>query len=201
MDTQKILDELYEFTEKTSQLEGADTIVNVDVAAMFQTITNGDPVEPPDPEPPDPVDPPVTKPTIQITVDKTNARWIMNYNDAGKPMMQIYPKDSAPVSDRIQFFSGDILTAKSQKIQADGGTKYYELIDKKAPTSNDHGNTLFVRDIDAMFVASSATLSVAEGFTDRHDSTTLILSILFVLSMLGISISQIIEIILRLMEL
>jgi len=81
---------------------------------------------------PPPVVPPVEPPadpvySVQVVVEKTNARWSKAKNANGAPIMQIYPRDNAPVAERIQWFEDEFLVVKPAKIKADGGMYYYEL--------------------------------------------------------------------------
>lgn len=102
------------------------------------------PVEPP--TPPAPPVPPEPGYAAQVVVTKTNARWSKAKNANGAPIMTIYPRDNAPVSERIQFFEDDFLRVVPEKIRADGGVQYYEL----ATIKGRDGETLYIKAADVM---------------------------------------------------
>lgn len=100
---------------------------------------------------PPPVVPPYVPPaepryTVQVIVEKTNARWSKATNANGFPIMQIYPKDNAPVSERIQYFEDTFLEVKPNKVKADGGMYFWQLT---YPTGLD-GETLYLKADDVM---------------------------------------------------
>lgn len=81
------------------------------------------------------------------------ARFAASYNARGKPVMQIYPSDNAPVSQRI-FLTGRFRLSPIPVI-ADGGGLYYPVAEPSYYSQiNDPGLTLYVRDVDV-----SATVS------------------------------------------
>jgi len=102
------------------------------------------PVEPP--VVPPVVPPPAASYWVRVTVPKANARFAKSHNANGLPIMQIYPSDSSPVSERIQFTEGTMLTVIREKVRADGGGQYYELTARRG--RNDE--TLFNRDDDCI---------------------------------------------------
>jgi GH25 family lysozyme M1 (1,4-beta-N-acetylmuramidase) len=102
------------------------------------------PVEPP--TPPAPPVPPEPGYAVQVVVTKTNARWSKAKNANGAPIMTIYPRDNAPVSERIQFFEDYFLAVVPEKIRADGGVQYYEL----ATIKGRDGEVLYVKAADVM---------------------------------------------------
>lgn len=97
--------------------------------------------------PPPPVTPPpAADPTVIITADpRANARFVVGRNGAGKPIMAIYPKDTAPANERIQFASGVLLRVKPGMVQADGGMDYFELTQH----TGRGGERLYLRENDA----------------------------------------------------
>jgi hypothetical protein len=64
-----------------------------------------------------------------VAVDKANARYASGYNATGRPIMHIYPSDTAPVSQRVQWLKGTAVEVLSDEVKADGGGVYYELRD------------------------------------------------------------------------
>ena len=104
----------------------------------------------PPPPPPPPVEPPpAADPTVIVTADpRANARFQSGTNGAGRPIMSIYPRDTAPTGERIQFASGVLLLVKPGTIVADGGMQYYELAQHRGRG----GETLYLREIDADLV-------------------------------------------------
>ena len=74
---------------------------------------------------------PVTKHYYTVTEDKTNARSIKGYNNADppKPIFQIYPNDSAPVSQRKQWIKGAQIWVDPTVVIGDGGTRAYKILE------------------------------------------------------------------------
>lgn len=78
---------------------------------------------------------------------RANLRFASSYNAAGRPVMQIYPKDTAPVSDRVQYNSGTGVVLKADVVKADGGGLYWAL----DPNHTEFGKTfpqLYLRNED-----------------------------------------------------
>ena len=78
------------------------------------------------PPPPPPPPPPATK-IFEVTVEKTNVRCVRSFNSAGRPVMMIYPEDSAPVKDRVQYLKGARISVLPEIIKADGGSQFYKI--------------------------------------------------------------------------
>lgn len=66
---------------------------------------------------------------VQVTALKTNARYKWRTNAAGRPIMQIYPSDDAPVKDRVQYKQGATVRVLEDIVKADGGKLFYALKD------------------------------------------------------------------------
>jgi hypothetical protein len=79
---------------------------------------------PPPPPPPDP-----TARTFEVTIEKANARCVRSKNSAGRPVMMIYPEDSAPVKDRVQYLKGARVKVQAGVVKADGGELFYQIAD------------------------------------------------------------------------
>jgi len=85
-----------------------------------------------------PVVPPVIPPPaasyyVRVTApDRTNARFMNGKNGNGVPIFQIYPSDSSPVSERIQYKSGVLLEVLPQKIDGDSNIDCFLLVGRKA---------------------------------------------------------------------
>jgi GH25 family lysozyme M1 (1,4-beta-N-acetylmuramidase) len=94
--------------------------------------------------PPPPVEPPAYY--VRVTVPKANARFSKANNANGLPIMQIYPSDSSPVSERIQFQENVLLRVSPDKVRADGGGYYYLLLDWEGRNDED----LYLRDQDCI---------------------------------------------------
>lgn len=70
-------------------------------------------------------DPEPTGPTMLVTARwKVNARCKRWINDQGKPIMAVYPKDNAKVSQRVQFKPGARIEVYNQIVTADGGGQF-----------------------------------------------------------------------------
>lgn len=80
----------------------------------------------PKPEP-EPEPGPVTRNFVITRDPRANARSVRSYNAAGKPIWEIYPSDTAPVSDRVQFTRGSVVKIIGDPVTGDGGSKAYEL--------------------------------------------------------------------------
>ena len=109
--------ELIDFIE---ELKAAGVIVSVTVNVTIAETGAAAPVPPPMP---------VSMSVKTIMADKANARYASGYNAAGRPIMHIYPSDTAPVSQRVQWLKGTAVEILSDEIKADGGGVYYELRD------------------------------------------------------------------------
>jgi hypothetical protein len=89
---------------------------------------------------------PTPKPpeTLQLMVTPSNqdkdwalAFFAKSYNSAGRPVMQIYPGDTAPSSERIMIPRGEIVLALKTPVTADGGGKYWQLVEYKGRKGED----------------------------------------------------------------
>jgi hypothetical protein len=109
--------ELIDFIE---ELKAAGVTVSVTVSVTIAETGAAAPVPPPMP---------VSISVKTVAVDKANARYASGYNAAGRPIMHIYPSDTAPVSQRVQWLKGTAVEILSNEIKADGGGVYYELRD------------------------------------------------------------------------
>jgi len=111
-------------------------------------IPEPEPPTPPDPDPePDPE--PVGIP-FKITATKTNLRFTKASNANGAPIMQIYPSDTSLASERIQRLEGDVIRIVTPAVTADGGARYFEVVDVQGRG----GETLYVRKDDGTQIAS-----------------------------------------------
>ena len=81
-------------------------------------------------EPPTPPAPPAQRYYVQLKVDKTNARFVYRMKEGGIPIFQIYPGDSRPVAERIQFFKKDtpLLEVYKTRVRGDGNVYCYKLV-------------------------------------------------------------------------
>ena len=87
----------------------------------------GEPEPPEEPEP-EPPTPPAAEYLVRVTADKTNARFIYRMKNETVPIFQIYPGDSKPVSERIQYTQNMRLAVEPGRIRGDGSTYCYKLI-------------------------------------------------------------------------
>lgn len=79
---------------------------------------------------PDEPEPPVADAMlVRVKALKTNARFAWRKNAAGRPIMQIYPSDDAPVKERVQFKQGATVRVLEDIVKADGGVLYYQMKD------------------------------------------------------------------------
>jgi hypothetical protein len=91
------------------------------------------------------IDPEPTGETMLVTAKvKVNTRFVWRRNDAGAPIMQIFPKDNAPVSDRVQIAKGRPILVYKKSVTADGGGIYLCM----AGSQKRFGKTLYVRKTD-----------------------------------------------------
>jgi hypothetical protein len=67
-----------------------------------------------------------------------------SYNNAGRPVMQIYPGDTAPQSERIMIPRGEIVLALDTPVTADGGAKFWQLVEYEG----EDGEELFLKAVD-----------------------------------------------------
>lgn len=88
---------------------------------------------------------PGTDKTFVVTAEKANARYAWRTNDVGRPIMQIYPADNAPVRERIQFTKGMLVLVLPDKVKADGGDAYW-AISEEEPIDVD--KQLYLREVD-----------------------------------------------------
>lgn len=113
-------------TRIADALEAGNELLDELITAVLGADTPGDP----DPEPE------LEYINVRVTKDpRANAFCIKGWNDAPPenggpfPIMQIYPNDSAPVSERIQFNAGTIVAVFPDKMRADGGGMFWEITD------------------------------------------------------------------------
>ena len=85
---------------------------------------------------------------LEITAVKANARCVRGYNNVGRPIMMIYPEDSAPVKDRVQYTVGTLVDIGGGIIKADGGAKFYSVNEDTIKNGVKVTTPLFVREQD-----------------------------------------------------
>ena len=85
---------------------------------------------------------------LEITAVKANARCVRNYNAQGRPVMMIYPEDSAPVKDRIQYIIGTLVDVGPTIVKADGGAKFYSVAEDTIKNGVKVATPLFIREQD-----------------------------------------------------
>ena len=91
------------------------------------------------------IDPEPIGETMLVTARvKVNTRFVWRGNDAGVPIMHIYPKDNAPVSERVQIIKGKPILVYKNLLTADGGGQYWCL----AGSLKKYGKVLYVRKQD-----------------------------------------------------
>jgi len=96
--------------------------------ALILAKLNVDPEEPePDPDPEPPAQP---KYMVRLTGDKANARFVYRMKNETVPIFQIYPGDSKPVSERIQYLRNQtpLLEVDPNRVRGDGSMYCYKLI-------------------------------------------------------------------------
>lgn len=96
-----------------------------------------------------PPPPPAEDPYVIIAITRdprANAFFEHSQNAAGRPIMMIYPSESAPTQERIQFDQGEQLHADPGKVTADGGGKFWRLQQQHGRA----GETLYIRELDAV---------------------------------------------------
>ena len=113
-------DEMSEVLDKLEEVLGNQ--------ALILAKLNADPEEP-EPEP-DPEPPAQPEYKVRVTADKTNARFVYRTKVSGVPIFQIYPGDSRPVSERIQYKKNDLLAVEPGRVRGDGGMYCYKLIER-----------------------------------------------------------------------
>jgi hypothetical protein len=86
------------------------------------------------------------------------ARFAKSYNAAGRPVMQIYPGDTAPDSERIKIPRGERVLVVDTPITADGGGKYWRLVDYKGRK----GEELYLRTQDITRPALNEPLAAVQ---------------------------------------
>jgi len=72
--------------------------------------------------------------------------FVKKFNDSGRPVMEIYPSDSSPASERIKIPAGERVQAYNEVIKADGGAKFWKLVDY----TGNAGEELYLRQVDVM---------------------------------------------------
>jgi hypothetical protein len=91
------------------------------------------------------IDPEPIGETMLVTARvKVNTRFVWRGNDAGVPIMHIYPKDNAPVSERVQIIKGKPILVYKKTVTADGGGVFLCM----AGSLKKYGKTLYVRKQD-----------------------------------------------------
>lgn len=66
------------------------------------------------------------------------------YNNAGRPVMQIYPSDSSLATERIKIPAGERVLAYDKVVLADGGGKFWKLVYYHGRDGED----LYLRSVD-----------------------------------------------------
>lgn len=115
----EVLDKLNQSLENEAQI-----LAN---QALILAKLNADPEEPePEPEPPVP---PAAEYKVRVTADRTNARFVYRTKVKGVPVFQIYPGDSRPVSERIQYTKNTPpLAVDPNRVRGDSNVYCYKLI-------------------------------------------------------------------------
>ena len=72
--------------------------------------------------------------------------------------MEIYPGDSKPVSERIKILKGERVLAYDTIVLADGGGKYWKLVEIEAPD----GTVLYLRKLDVVKESEHLNLLLGE---------------------------------------
>ena len=85
---------------------------------------------------------------LEITAVKANARCVRGYNNVGRPIMMIYPEDSAPVKDRVQYTVGTLVDIGGGIIKADGGGRFYSVAEEVKKNGVVVTTPLFIREQD-----------------------------------------------------
>jgi hypothetical protein len=98
--------------------------------------------------------------TLELLVKPSNpakdwalAFFAKSYNNAGRPVMQIYPRDTAPDSERIKIPRGEVVLALKDPVTADGGAKYWQLVEVQGKDGED----LFLKAVDVTKLPPGAT--------------------------------------------
>ena len=139
-------EEMTEILDKLNQLLANQEAILENQGIIIAALDDVAPPAPPPVEPP-PAEPPSTIGYVRVTADpRANARFSKAANANGLPIMEIYPSDSSPVSERIQFTAGMSLTVIRERVRADGGVMLYELTAHQGR----NGEALFVRDQDCI---------------------------------------------------
>jgi hypothetical protein len=82
-----------------------------------------------------------------ITKDpRANAFCVKTTNQAGKPVMDVYPSSGSPVEARIQFNKGAVIAVAPDKVHGDGGVDYHRLMGTYGASK-----PLYMRDEDLRF--------------------------------------------------
>ena len=85
---------------------------------------------------------------LEITAERANARCVRGYNNVGRPIMMIYPEDSAPVNQRVQYIKGTRVKVGRGIIKADGGAKFYSVNEDTIKNGVVVTTPLFIREQD-----------------------------------------------------
>lgn len=96
----------------------------------------------------EPPPPPDESAIFDVTAERANARFAWKQNQAGRPIMQIYPADNAPVKQRVQFTRGAMVEVMPKPIKADGGDQYYEIAEEVIKDGDPVQVTLYLRSVD-----------------------------------------------------
>lgn len=76
-----------------------------------------------------PPEPEVDARLFEVTVAKTNAWTVASTNNAGRMVMKIWPESESKVNDRIQFTQGYKIRVAPKVVKADGGDKFWKIVD------------------------------------------------------------------------
>jgi len=82
---------------------------------------------------------------VQVTDDKALAHFIIGENAQDKPIMEIYPSESSPASERIRYNQGDkieVYADKLSKDDVDGGEGFWRIYSRWG----DNGEHLFLQE-------------------------------------------------------
>lgn len=77
---------------------------------------------------PEPEPEPDYEVTFKVTAEKALARFVYGYNNAGKPIFQIYPGDSI-TTGRKKYTKDANVRVFRVAIKADGGGMFYEILE------------------------------------------------------------------------
>ena len=85
---------------------------------------------------------------LEIAAERANARCVRGYNSAGRPIMMIYPEDSAPVKDRVQYTKGNQVNVGRGIVKSDGGGRFYSVAEEVKKNGVVVTTPLFIREQD-----------------------------------------------------